>query len=412
MTPTQALPPELWMKVFTFAEKNPADYALFAKVCRLFREIVISQGTNPTANAYYELFPWLKEKIKDWARQECKVVHRDGVYGFSGRGFGRDFYRIRESKKSEAAQSFISIFDWTLETVPLEHPNFSSYVLAATKMIAIHFKEEGGSQLTDKHLNEKINNSQNQLYGHLFDKAISNFIRDITATTPQSFKKRVTLIHKNFQKLLNIDSVYIETKIRQKLQPKFSLTLQGLFIEYNNPSDASTRFLDMKEAIRKKLESEKESLENELKELRGPSGCNGTIQKAFEKIGLSKKQIMSDMGVLIKKYKELPEVEQIIQIGIQFAALAQEEIGLKEAYNALLQREEEIERVKPGPTPIKEGLLPHVIVALKPAHLDAAARAQMQRMADFYAELNQDINETNQAARSAALHAIIDFPLE
>ncbi len=270
----------------------------------------------------------------------------------------------------------------------------------------------------------RIQTTLQDFNGKIFDDMVAAYAHQpIANITIDSFKQKAALIKGFFSAIDNVD---IEAEIRKAIKAKHdTAAIDGIRAEFANPAADAAHLVTAKAAIETKLVAERSQLQAELDALRGSTGFNGTLHTAFQERQVAESEMNQAKAVYVTQrgafgsvaradtpVSELigladadPRIDQAKAHLIEKARVFQEK---HTAYETLTTRFNEIAQYHLGTNNLNGGKLFEINANLQPAAVEAAARTETAKVANFYNELNLVVGKNNKAVRSQQLHRIID----
>lgn len=220
----------------------------------------------------------------------------------------------------------------------------------------------------------------------------------------------------------NNSSVDIEASLRQALKANNDQAFNALANEFLNVDPTNAKVAELKGQLRTQFEAEKQAIETELSALRGPSGWDGTINAAFQRMDAARvardaarAELFNVLGIVNPTMAD-DQLAALLNGNFSTDITAKRDLWLqkvaefntaKQEHDALVARFAELAQYQPGTQNVIGGKLAQVNANLQDAQLGAAARAEATKIGNFYRELHTDVNERNKQARFNRMHTII-----
>jgi hypothetical protein len=336
-------------------------------------------------------------------------------------------------------QEFYDIFKKRITQLNINEnsADFGIYAGAAQKIIDdLSKSQELAAKLQNPAtLGTKIETTKQGFNGKIFDDMTKAYAdQAIGNITIDSFKQKAALIKGFFNAIDNVD---IEAKMRQAIKAKHDTNaFDTIRAEFSNPAADAPRLVSAKAAIQTKLTAERTQLQTELDALRGNNGWNGTVNTAYQELQTAQREMDQAYNALVLSLNAFGGINAndrngTIQFITQFLAAGNAaSTGItnvagiqtllqtyttkvqafetkRTAHAALVTRLSEIAQYQNGTTNLSGGRLFQIDANLVPNAVEAAARAENGKVANFYNELNLIVGENNKTARSQSLHRII-----
>lgn len=265
----------------------------------------------------------------------------------------------------------------------------------------------------------------------VIDEAIeSSAEQDIDKMTIGSFKER-----RDFISLHNFPEtpVTLETRMRKAIKRhgtdqfvQRTAEIESVRREFANPASNAPRFLGAQRSIIASLEQEKKELETKRFQLCGPNGFDGAIDAAYREKQQAKAKLVEALHAvngLISRHIDAVAVGVNAELVLFHASHFSENLSsmvsaelfaahaaysLKTTRHSILSSALATIAQYDQTGQIIRGRLFEIAAALQPDTVASRARDEVTLLADFFGELNQDVDETNEVARSHTLHAILD----
>lgn len=254
--------------------------------------------------------------IKEYNEKLVALVHHvgqrgltseeAGTAGVAGLTFNRDLHQQDSAERMLAARAaekdFFEVFQKrvTQLNVNKNSDDYGIYSNAAVKAFEDYSKSDYVTQQLKypKLMPIKISTAANNFSTKIFEDMVEVFAdQPAVSITKETYADKVKAMKKFFPK--NEVSV-IETALRSKLREKHSEAFTKLATEYRGTKHIAT----INKELADKFKKEQETIEADLKTLRGDTGFNGTVNAADKKLKDAAEALNKARTEFYSKYKD------------------------------------------------------------------------------------------------------------
>jgi hypothetical protein len=353
-----------------------------------------------------------------------------------------DNYVALETQANTSLQEFHAAFKARITSLNVNESSaaFGKYTAAAQKLIRnlgkdFQFQGNQQKQLAEKiKMGIKIDTTVESFNKKVFTDMVETFARQpLVNISIDGFKNQVALLKRYFN--LN-DQADVEAKLRLAIKANHdTLEIQNLSGAYANPDNATntyfTAFRQVQQAV---LTPTRDALEAERRRLCGPNGNDGEIDVAYRAqqaaqtvvtnagnalsntlataLGNANALSVASAVTFVTNLVNANAVVGGVPVSTFRTLIAELETAnaaltvATQAFNDKVARLAVIAQYD-NQGAIVGGELNEANANLQDTALDSFAGNQANRVANFYAELNEAITDANRQARCLALNAII-----
>lgn len=233
----------------------------------------------------------------------------------------------------------------------------------------------------------KLKTSQKNLNFLLFNDIVINFVKQPSVSINRdSYLENCKDLRLIFPTMLKVD---IEYSLRCALRDKHFIEFKNLANSCLNSTTTCQIYQDYKHKIIEACTAKREAMVKERAELRGPSGFNGTIHLAWEKINACQSnldaatKVCNDAPNDLNQYKMLQARTELVKAFANFRRLEKRLKDINEYYEGNFW-------------------------LTYPSFVEACAKDLTLLSGEFYSELCKEITANNCTERNLALQKIFD----
>jgi hypothetical protein len=411
-------------------------------------EIINSSSPIPTSASPVQI---ARERLenKEYNKEQTALVKAVGLRGLTQaevrqKGFSviifntidsqdKAFEKTIEAERAE--QKFYKVFRERCDQLGIQPSDFDFGVYAKAAMDGLIqesqtketscFKifccccaEEENYEVNSVKMDTTITNFSERVFKDMVNDYANKSAEFIT---PDSFVKQSQFIQGFFPEN---SLVVIEASLRQALRLKHEGSFIKISEKYLNPSYDNRKVVDTAQRLAQMFRSEEMAIGAELAELRGPTGWNGTMNAAQEKMHHAEielreaevkfRSVYNDC-FLVVSFPTNPEELMAALNDLSVPCALQEAVELFKEKHAKLQdaikeRDVLIARLNELAQFDMNGNIvggEFFEISNKLGCVGIIARQEATKTGNFYRELNSVVNSKNQQARHNAIHKFI-----
>lgn len=336
---------------------------------------------------------------------------------------------------NEALEKFYAAFKTRISKLQVneDSADFGIYSNAAQRILTLRAENERANFDMGSLLPTKMKTTVQEFTGKILNDMVEAYAtQPLASITGDSFKAKVALVYSYFSNLRPTETetkVEIEAKLRQAISKKHKADeFTAIRGEYANQSQYAPHFVAAKGTVKAKLEAERTKLQAELTTLCGVNNArNGKLNTVWGERTTAETALTTAKAAYVVARSTFPggvttatATEDLLGMDID-PQLVPLKADLKAKFDAFNAKDKEYNELDTRRQFIAQftgdqitgGRLHDIGLNLDPAALALSARAETNKVVNFYDELNQAVDPVDNAskvARSQALHQIIDTP--